>query len=97
MRIHYVGKGTDKWGYKNKQRGAEITSRYDEDEREEDKRDFELFNRTIELLKIHGWKFTEGIVGWAFCELADKAEFNEFHEDYKDCKRCIMNCMKFGF
>lgn len=97
MRIRYCGKGIDKWGHRGKERGAEITSLFDDDEREEDKRDFELFTRTINLLKIHGWKFTEGVIGWAFCEVADRAEYNEFLEDYRDCKKCISNCMKFGF
>ena len=96
MNIHYVGLKNPYWDAKYKRRGAEIWSRWDGDDNY-NAHDKTLFERTIALLKVHGWKFTEGIDGWAFCELNDRDEYNEFLEDYKDCKKCIANCMRFGF
>lgn len=96
MKIRYVGMRDEAWS-RDPRRGAEIESRYDDDDRYNDVRDNELFERVIKLLKIHGWKFTEGVPGWAFCEVEDRREYEDFYRDYKDCQRCIRNCMKYGF
>ena len=96
MTCHYIGKKNPLWGEK-KVRGAELWARYDDDERYNDKRDCEILERTVKLLKIHGWKFTEGVPGWAFCHLESREEYDEFHEDYRACKRCITKCVDHGF
>lgn len=92
MRIRYVGMRDEAWTKIQPKRGAEIEVRYDEDIK-----DNELFDRVIKLMKIHGWEFTEGCPGWAFCEVEDRKEYEDFYRDYKECQKCIRNCMKYGF
>lgn len=97
MRIQYVGLGVERDGFKHKKRGADITSRDDGCLDCHEERDYELFERTIKLLQIHGWKFVEMAYGWMFCEVEDRAEYEDLRRDYLTCKKCIANCMKFGF
>lgn len=56
-----------------------------------------LMDRMAKLLEVKGWKVDTGVEGWASVEVLDRDEYNQFVEDYKEAKRCIKNCMKFGF
>lgn len=96
MKVSYVGLRNENKG-KKPQRGADVTCRYDDDERYTDWKDLALFRRTIQVLKIRGWRYTEMTPGWVFFELEDRAEYEDFLLEYKACKRMIQNCMKFGF
>lgn len=59
--------------------------------------EFVLMNRMAQLLEVKGWEIDSSVEGWAAVEVADRDEYNKFMADYKEAKRCIKNCMKFGF
>lgn len=57
-----------------------------------------LLERMQKLLNIKGWTdFNIVTDGYAACTVNDIEEYKEFVKDYKEVKRCIKNCMKFGF
>jgi len=53
--------------------------------------------RMEKLLRIKGWDFEVVTDGYGACKVNDIDEYKEFVGDYKEVKRCIKNCMKFGF
>lgn len=56
-----------------------------------------LMDRMAKLLEVKGWKVDNSVDGWASVEVIDREEYAELVADYKEAKRCIKNCMKFGF
>lgn len=84
MRVRYKGMDQD-YSY----RTAEIT--YDEDTEQE------TVDRIVKLMEIKGWKIDTVVAGFYICEVDDRDEFTGFMEDWKECKKCILNCIKFGF
>ena len=83
MRINYKG-CRDGFNY----RIAEIS--FDDSE-------LTLMERITHLLSVRGWKVQIVTDGYALCEVADLCEYREFAKEYANAKRCIRNCMKFGF
>lgn len=83
MRVNYKGCEKD-FDY----RLAEIT--YNEEEEN-------LFTRVMKLMNIRGWGINDITDGYASCKIEDKLEYKYFMEDWKACKKCIINCEKFGF
>ena len=59
--------------------------------------EYELVSRIEKLLRIRGWGFEIVTDGYATCKIDDQYEYREFVKEYKDAKRCIKNCMKYGF
>ena len=90
MNARYVGKRDWRWGY-YKDRAVELDYDYEKD-REEEK-----FFRVCALMKIKGWEIETGVEGWGLCRVEDRNEAQDFIRDWKEAKRCISNCMKFGF
>lgn len=90
MTVKYVGLRDKAWGDTPK-RGAEIA--YDEDNRKE----VTLFERTANLMTIKGWNIDTGVASWAWCEVEDRNEYDKFMADWQEAKKCIANCMRFGF
>lgn len=90
MTISYTGSRQTK-GLRNELSGirlAEIS--YNENESV-------LMDRMAKLLEVKGWKVDNSVEGWASVEVLDREEYAELVADYKEAKRCIKNCMKFGF
>lgn len=56
-----------------------------------------LMDRMAKLLEVKGWKVDNSVDGWASVEVIDREEYAELVTDYKEVKRCIKNCMRFGF
>ena len=83
MRVNYKGCEKD-FDY----RLAEIS--YSEEEEN-------LFTRVMKLMNIRGWEINDITDGYASCKIEDKLEYKYFMEDWKLCKKCIINCEKFGF
>lgn len=54
-------------------------------------------DRIALLMRIKGWNMDMSIGGVATCEVEDRAEAKDFMEDWKESKKCIMDCIKFGF
>lgn len=65
--------------------------------KEDDSRDTTLALRVFNLLRIKGWDVKSGVSGWGGVIVADKEEYKVFLQDYKESKKCIQNCIKFGF
>jgi hypothetical protein len=83
MQINYKGSEKDlPW------RLAEVSFRDDE---------WELACRMEKLFRIKGYDFEVVTDGYAAVQVEDYTEYQEFVEVYKEVKRCIKNCMKFGF
>ena len=84
MTINYKGSEKDfPW------RLAEIS--FSEDE-------WELANRMEKLFHIKGWTNFEVVTdGYAACTVEDFEQYKDFVTDYKAVKKCIKNCMEFGF
>ena len=53
--------------------------------------------RIFDLLKIKGWQVDDVTDGYALVPVEDMDEFKGFMEDWKACKRCIRNCIRYGF
>lgn len=54
--------------------------------------------RIVNLMVIKGWERLNIVTnGYAQCEVEDRDEFRYFMKDWKESKRCIAQCMKFGF
>ena len=87
MRVNYKGINKDE----DYNRLAEIA--FDD----EDEKETALFNRTAKLMEIKGWSIDRVADGYAQCVVDDYESYKAFMEDWKECKRCIKNCMKFGF
>ena len=83
MKVNYKGMDSE-YNY----RTAEIT--YDEKE-------FTFFERTSFLMRIKGWAIDSVCDGYALCEVDDREQYKAFMEDWKESKKCIKDCMKFGF
>lgn len=83
MRVNYKGCEKD-FDY----RLAEISY-----SKEEEK----IFTRVMKLMNINGWRITDVIDGYASCIIEDMSEYKTFMRDWKICKKCIINCEKFGF
>ena len=56
-----------------------------------------LANRMVQPLRIKGWDFAVVTDGYAAANVDDFEQYKEFVEDYKAVKKCIRDCMKFGF
>ena len=79
----------DQWsGRKIEYRLAEVM--FNEDE-------MPKVERVIFLMRIKGWEIDLVTDGYAQCVVEDRDEFKAFMADWKESKRCISNCMKFGF
>lgn len=83
MRVNYKGMDAD-YNY----RVAEIAF-------EEEK--LNVMERIAFLMRIHSWNIDIVTDGYAMCEVNDIDEYKEFMKDWKACKKCILDCIKFGF
>ena len=63
-----------------------------------DEEEMELIERMVFFLnRIKGWELINATAGWAYCEVEDRAQYEDFKKDYKTAKKMISNCLKFGF
>lgn len=83
MRVNYKGCEKD-FDY----RLAEIS--YSEEEEN-------LFTRVMKLMNIRGWEINDITDGYASCIIEDINEYKSFMKEWKECKKCIRQCIKFGF
>lgn len=83
MRATYKGMDAD-----YRYRIAEIG--YGEEERP-------AIERIFNLLEVRGWEIDDVTDGYAIVPVEDMDEFNRFMKDWKACKRCIKECIKYGF
>lgn len=56
-----------------------------------------VIERISKLMSIKGWNIEIVTDGYALCKVEDREEYTEFMKDWKAAKRCIMNCIKYGF
>ena len=86
MRADYQGEFEVKGG--RKYRLAEISF---------DPSEWTKLERIVKLMGIKGWQIDIVTDGYASCIIEDRREYDLFMEDWKASKRCITNCMKYGF
>ena len=87
MTAKYVGTRDRNWG-EEKSRAVELGCAENEQT---------AFNRVCDLLRVKGWDIDNGVECWGLCRVEDKSEADEFIREWKAAKRCIINCIKFGF
>lgn len=83
MKVSYKG------AEKNLRRLAEIC--FDEE------KESVLFERTAKLMEIKGYTIDLVTDGYAQCVVEDKQDYIQFMEKWKNAKKCIKDCIKFGF
>ena len=89
MTATYVGMRDSHWNKRDTERRA-VELGYDESEEK-------AFERVVSLMKIKGWNIETGVEGWGICMVECKEEAEDFMRDWKQSKRCIANCIKYGF
>ena len=87
MTAKYVGTRDGSWG-KEKLRAVELGCTENEQV---------AFDRVCNLLRVKGWNIDNGVECWGLCLVEDANEAKDFMNDWKAAKRCIANCIKFGF
>ena len=83
MRVNYKG------AEENLRRLAEISF--------DDEKETTLFERTAKLMEIKGYSIDLLADGYAQCVVEDRDDYNEFMAKFKSAKKCIKECIKFGF
>ena len=83
MTVNYKG------AEKNLRRLAEISF--------DDEKETTLFERTAKLMEIKGYSIDLVADGYAQCVVEDREDYKEFMAKWKEAKKCIKDCMKFGF
>ena len=87
MTARYVGTRDAHWG-KETSRAVELGCTEDEQT---------AFDRVCNLMRVKGWVIDNGVECWGLCFVEDRREADEFIREWKAAKRCIANCIKFGF
>lgn len=86
MTVNYKGKDND-YDYRIAEFGWD----------DEDPKDTVLSERVFKLMAIKGYNIDVVADGYALIAVEDKSEYREVVSAYKESKKCIQDCMKFGF
>ena len=62
-----------------------------------DESKLDVMNRIAFLMRIKGWNIDIVTECYAQCEVDDYDDYKSFMEDWKESKKCILQCIKFGF
>lgn len=62
-----------------------------------DQKEFRKVERIANLMRIKGWEIQLVTEDYAQCEVEDRNEYRDFMRDWKESKKCITECIKFGF